>query len=197
MTRKTFLFNVRLVIGVYAVALFIAVALRWIDGSAQNIPYNTFKDLVPIIITLPAAYITYCVQQRLSFLQFLRAAWSNVVKAVNGAIIYLQTERPTREEHIATLMALRVAIDEVRGIYKNVAEDAKSETHGFYPASPLLAIYQKLETRPARELTDADREDRAELSWQLFDTWKKLRKVLLAELDRPQPTESDITPGNL
>jgi hypothetical protein len=166
--------------------------LRAIDVSSNNVYYSTFKDLIPLIIALPAAYLTYCIQRRASFLQFLRTAWSNLVKAVNSAILYAQNPVPEKKEYFDVLTSLRVAIDELRGIYRNVGE--KPGQHGLYPVSPILDIYAAIEKlNKFQELSVTEMKQQKDLSGKIFDQWKTVRTVLLSEMDRPYPTEADIS----
>jgi len=196
MTRAQFQLQVILVTVIYAIALMLGLILRATDVSSNNIYYSTYKDLIPLTIALPAAYLTYCIQRRASFLQFLRTAWSNLVKAVNSAILYAQNPAPEKKEYFDVLMSLRVAIDELRGIYRNVGEE--SGYHGLYPVSPILDIYNAIkEMNKFRPLSATEMKQHEDLSGKIFDKWKDVRRVLLSEIDRPYLTESDISRRSL
>ena len=191
MTRDQFRRQVIIVTLAYALALLLGIWLRSRNLRADNVEYETYKDLLSLMIALPAAYLGYCIQRRSSFLQFLRTAWSNLVAAVNGAYLYVRNEAPEKTEYVAVLASLRVGIDELRGIYRNVGEG--SGEHGLYPVSPILDIYQQVERlRNFGPLDAAEIERRNKLANDIFDQWKSVRRVLVSELDRPYPAEADI-----
>lgn len=194
MTRKQFQQQVKIVTGIYLFALLVGIIVRVIDVSDKNIYYKTFQDLLSLIVALPAAYLGYCIQQRVSFLQVLRTAWSNLVKAVNNAILYTQNEEPEKKEYFEVLFSLRIAIDEIRGIYRNVGENPGSG--GFYPMTPVETIYQKVETLPFGKLTTDDVEKRKKIGQAIFEQWKSIRGTFLSEFDRPEPTKADISLGS-
>lgn len=192
MTRKQFLLRIKIVIGIYLLAFLLGIALRLTDLSEGNVYYEMYKDLISFIIALPAAYLGYCIQQRVSFLQFLRAAWSNLVKAMNNAILYTRNEEPEKKEYFEMLSSLRVAIDEIRGIYKNVGE--RPGEHGLYPVSPILDIYQKVEKLNSfGKLPQDEVQRRKDIGESFFDIWKSVRGKILSELDRPDATEADTS----
>ena len=75
-----------LVMSIYGFAIIIGLFLRIIVPPIPTSYYETFKDITPFILAIPAAYLGYCFQQRGSYLQSLRSLWSQLVIAVNNAI---------------------------------------------------------------------------------------------------------------
>ena len=108
-------------------------------------------------------------------------------------LLWLVRPRPAPEpkEYYDVLAALRVAIDDLRGVYRNVGESEAQQGH--YPVSPLLDIYDGVAALQAfGQLAPEEAAARRALSQLLFAQWKNVRGVLLYELDRPEPSASDI-----
>ena len=81
------------VIAVYALALALAVFLRRPFAEAPSGYYATYKDLIPLVIAIPAAYLAFAFQRRGSYLQALRTVWEHMVGAVPAPS---RTRRPMR-----------------------------------------------------------------------------------------------------
>jgi hypothetical protein len=64
------------------------------DGRANPV-YATYKDLLPLLIAIPAAWLGYCFQRRTSYLAALRTLWENLIPAVQQAIHYTHLAQPT------------------------------------------------------------------------------------------------------
>src|SRR6185437_17177172 len=78
--------------------------------------YVLFRDLVPLIVAIPAAWLAYCFQRRMSYLQQLRAAWLGAVNSAQGAIRYTHMVRPSPDDQGAVLAGLGAAIDGAWGV---------------------------------------------------------------------------------
>lgn len=172
------------VIAVYALALALAVFLRRPFAEAPSGYYATYKDLIPLVIAIPAAYLAFAFQRRGSYLQALRTVWEHMVGAVSGALTYTETDAPSRELQLQTLGKLSVAIEEVRGVFRNVP--AAGSPDGWYPFEPVKQIYQEI--RDLGSGAQATAEARAAARDRIYRMWKANRVQLLAEFDREQPT---------
>jgi hypothetical protein len=121
MTQRSLFRRTLGVIAVYAVAIGLGIYLRVIYPGPASLAYETYKDLIPLIIAMPAAYLAFAFQRRTSYVQALRALWSTMVTAVQGARTYVRTDTPTRELYDQTLAGLSIAIEEARAVFKLVS----------------------------------------------------------------------------
>lgn len=138
------------------------------------------------MIAIPVAFLGYCFQKRSNYTQALRPLWSNLIISVNAAIQYTHQISRTQQEYANVLMQLRISIDEVRGVYKNIK--IKSDGTGYYPFESLKSIHKII-----LELGygDSDQEKSAEARSHIKHNWKNLRKTFLMEFERPVPTVFD------
>jgi len=172
------------VIAVYVAALALGLLLRQPYHSAPSNYYSAYKDLMPLVIAIPAAYLAFAFQRRNSYLQALRTVWEHMVGAVAGALTYTETESPSREQQLQVLGRLSVVIEEVRGVFKNVP--VASAPEGWYPFEPVKQIYQEIRDLGCAEKATADA--RAASRDRIYRMWKANRVHLLAEFDRDEPT---------
>jgi hypothetical protein len=128
------------VIFVYALALALAVLLRRPFADAPSGYYSAYKDLIPLVIAIPA-YLAFAFQRRGSYLQALRTVWEHMVGAVAGALTYTETDAPSQELQLQTMGKLSVVIEEVRGVFRNVPAPGAPE--GWYPFEPVKQIYRR------------------------------------------------------
>lgn len=185
MTKKQMQRVTFMVIGIYAVALGVGLTLRIFGPPTPPTPYyETFKDLIPLILAMPAAYLGYCFQQRGSYLQSLRSLWSQLVISVNNAIQYTYLESPTHEEFGKTLSDLSIVIDELRGVYKNIGESSRNV--GLYPYEPIKDIHKALCDLGFGSL---DENARRTARRKVVGHWKSIRSNFLDEFDRAEPTK--------
>ncbi|MBC8229309.1 hypothetical protein H8E77_07180 [bacterium] len=92
MTRKKLRWMVFLVV-ILCVVVYTGVGVvirKWMEDEW----YSFYKDILPIFIMIPAAYIAYAFQQRTSYLQALRNLWKQLIPAVQAAIQYTYLEEP-------------------------------------------------------------------------------------------------------
>jgi hypothetical protein len=171
------------VIGIYFVAILLGCLLRLCDSGPDWLIYSTYKDLIPLVIAIPAAYLVFSFQRRSSYVQALRAYWSLLVRAVQGAYSYTYQPHPSFEQYSKVLMELSVAIDEARGIFENLP--VRGHPAGWYPFEPIKEIHQDLRTLGYAESATAEKLDA--LRGRIARRWKLVRTELLREFDRDVP----------
>ena len=188
MNARIFRRNVIIVISVYAAAIVVGVVLRLLDTNNKDaLPYSTFKDLVPLIIAIPAAWLGYCFQRRQSYLKDVRELWSKMVGPVQDAIQYTYLNSPAQSDYARVLKGLSVAIEEVRGVFANVG--AAEQCIGLFPFEGLKEIHKKIsrlgfDERFEREAADGARRE-------IVEGWKEHRRSFLTELERDTPVRPD------
>ena len=184
MTKRRLYRITMMVIGVYTVAILLGGVIRICDARQDLAIYSTYKDLLPLIIAIPAAYLAYSFQRRSSYVQALRAYWSLLVRAVQGAYGYTLSNQPTYEQWSRVLIDLGVAIDEARGVFNNLPVPGKPE--GWYPFEPIKEIYRDIQfVRYGADVTDVQLRD---LHERIDERWRLVRAELLREFDRDVPT---------
>jgi hypothetical protein len=152
---------------IYLIAMFTGIGLRVRHPEEQDLVYGTFKDLIPFIIAIPAAWLGFCFQRRSSYVQQLRAFWSDLVTVVQSSVQYTYITSPTQEDYGTTIVAVTRAIDEVRGIFKNLRE--RPGQIGLYPFESLKDIKRALDdlwfgqAALHQRLQSLPRQDRREL----------------------------------
>jgi hypothetical protein len=184
MTKRTLLRAVVVTTTFYLVAIVVGVALRIQYPTKESLPYNTYKDLIPLLFAVPAAWLGFCFQRRSSYLQQLRALWPKIVEAVQMAIQYTHLTAPDLKEYSAVLLKLSIAIDEVRALFRNLNET--DDGGGLYPFEPLKATHQVISVLGFGTNFDAVRAESARRG--VVDLWKRLQPVFLHEFDREDPS---------
>jgi len=187
MNEKIFRWNVFLVISVYVVAIIIGIKLRKPDISCDDHTYTTFKDLIPLVIAIPAAWLGYCFQRRQSYLKDIRDLWSKMVAAVQDAIQYTHLNAPAQSDYARVLKGLSIAIDEVRGVFANVGE--AEQQVGIFPFEGLKAIYQEISALGFEKGFSQHRAPVARK--EILESWTNLRRGYLKELKRGIPISAD------
>ncbi|HTU24706.1 MAG TPA: hypothetical protein VMF30_04885 [Pirellulales bacterium] len=190
-----------------AVLLFVAmiaagIGLSAADRSEHRVVYGTFKDLIPLMIAIPAAWLGFCVQRRSAYLQQLRSLWSKLIDAVQSATSYTYLEKPSQQDRADALLKMSIAIDEIRGVFCNIGETGRED--GLYPFEPLKDIYCEIAELAPAEPFDSGHAIRTRK--RIFALWKEVRRELLREFDREEPTfshshwadasKSDVYDGN-
>lgn len=169
---------------VYLCAVALGVSLRLYDATNNSIIYTTYKDMIPFIIAIPAAWLGYCLQRRASYLQQLRILWSTLIKAVQKANQYTYLECPTSDQYSETLCSLSAAIEEVRGVFMNIFE--KNKKVSLYPFEPVKDIYGLIyDLGCNNKITNEERKNTRD---KIFALWRDAREELLREFDREIPT---------
>lgn len=184
MTKRSLNLRFQWVIWLFTTALLTAVLLRMFDTTKDQIIYATFKDAIPLLIALPAAWFGYCLQRRSSYMQQLRSLWSKLVEAVQVANQYTLLHSPTQEQHVKALHGLSIGIDEIRGVFMNLGE--RGGERGLYPFEPLKEIHgAMLRVGFGPEVSSEQLE---KLRTFIFAQWRAVRDELLKEFDREPPT---------
>jgi hypothetical protein len=184
MTRRQLRRVIFFVMGIYLLAIGIGVVLRIVGPTKDNMYYETFKDMIPFVFAIPAAYLGYAFQKRGSFLQSLRSLWSGLVKAVNDAIQYTYYDESSQEDFGKVLTSLSIVIDEVRGVYRNIGE--RLGDIGLYPYEPIKDIHKVVSELGFGKI---DENKRMTHRRKIIGHWKSIRRNFLAEFDRVEPTK--------
>ena len=171
-------------ITVYVAAIVFGVILKAAFPKKDDPVYSTYKDLVPFLIAIPAAWLGLCIQQRNSYMQQLRRLWSDMVGSVQAGIQYTFLTSPTREEYAEVLSRFSCVIEEVRGVFCNIGETEKAV--GLYPFEGLKDIRRKVMKLGCESRFDAAAALVARR--EIIDLWKVLRGRLLREFDRDLPS---------
>jgi hypothetical protein len=184
MTRAHLRWVLASVMSIYVITLAAGVYLRFPLDAEPSGAYTLFKDLIPLIIAIPAAYLAFAFQRRNSYLQALRALWSDMVDAISTALVYTKTAAPGQDQYLDTLRKLSAAIEEVRGVFKNVPVEHAPK--GWYPFEPVKQIYQTIYDLGYGEVVTTERREQAHA--EIYGMWRENRSRLLAEFDRDKPT---------
>src|SRR5262245_4620096 len=121
MTRRWLSIWVYLALGIYTFTLVLGVILK-LELPKSNPAYALFKDLIPFVIAIPAAWLGYCFSRRISYLQHLRELWHQINHAVQLCIQYTYLDAPSEHQYREALLEMGVVIDEIRGAFKNIGE---------------------------------------------------------------------------
>ena len=186
MTKKQLFKWFSVAIMVYLAAVVLGIYLRIYDTTPNYVIYSTYKDMIPLIISIPAAWLGYCLQRRSSYLQQLRILWGNLVKAVQKANQYTYIECPSRDQHSETLCCISGAIEEIRGVFMNLGEN--DINIGLYPFEPVKDIFGLINDLGCNKQLSED--ERKTTRNKIFALWADMRKELLKEFDREVPTFS-------
>ncbi|MGB4846548.1 MAG: hypothetical protein WBP41_01450 [Saprospiraceae bacterium] len=186
MTKKRLIRNLLYFFSFYFGILVIGILVYFTDRTEKGTYYGLFKDVFPIIMTFPIAYLGFCFQRRSNFQISLRLLWANMIHAVNKAILYTEHRIEPQREYLRVLLLLSKSIDEVRGVYYNIHQ-TKTEK-GLYPFESLKSIYKIIEELGSHDL-NPDQLKAANL--KIKDHWQTIRKTFLAEFDRSEPTFMD------
>jgi hypothetical protein len=184
MTRNHLRWILAVVISVYAIAIATGILLRRPFSQDPSTYYTAYRDMMPLVIAIPAAYLAFAFQRRSSYLSALRSVWGHMVGAIAASLAYADTESPTQEHQLQVLVKLSIAIEEVRGVFKNIPTSGTRD--GWYPFEPIKQIYQEI-----RDLgfgAGMTPEAGAAAKERIYDMWKASRAQLLAEFDRDRPT---------
>lgn len=186
MTKRQLIFWFSMASIVYVIAVVAGVLIRIYDTTTGLVIYSTYKDMIPFIIAIPAAWLGYCLQRRSSYLQQLRILWSTLVKSVQKANQYTYIKSPSREQYSETLCCLSAAIEETRGVFMNIGE--KDNKIGLYPFEPIKDIFGLISDLDCdKQLTEVERKETRN---KIYVLWADMRRELLREFDREVPTFS-------
>lgn len=184
MTRMHLRLVILAVVAIYIAAIGVGIYLRVPYSAGASNLYQLYKDIIPLVIAIPAAYLAFAFQRRSSYLQALRTLWSHMVEAISAAFIYIETADPTEQQYLATLQKLSATIEEVRGVFKNIPTSASAD--GWYPFEPVKQIYKQIKDLGFGDM--AKGKDRKKIGSIVSNMWRENRSRLLAEFDRDKPT---------
>jgi len=181
MTRRNLMIRIWLTVG--AMLLYAAVTAALFKLSPEW--YNVSKDLVPLSIAAPAAYLGYVFQRRMSYLQSLRQLWHMLIPAVHRAIIFANSPKREANEYCEAMMNLGAAIDALRGVFANVPKSGSLK--GLYPFENLKDIYRIVEWIGCRD--DRSEEQLVHARACMHKLWQEMHGSLLLEFDRDPPIQ--------
>jgi len=187
MNARVFRRNVLGVIFIYTFAVGVGICLKIVDPSKDAPVYGTFKDLIPLIIAIPAAWLGYCFQRRQAYLKDVRDIWSKMCNSFQDAVQYTHLQSPSQEEYAKVLKSLSYAIEEMRAVFANVGEDEKRI--GIFPFESMKLIRGGISSLG---FSDSFQKDQAPFTRsEIVERWKVLRKTFLLELERDIPMKVD------
>lgn len=184
MTAKSLRDILLLTIGIYAATIALGLLLRAWPWAGATTAYATYKDLIPLIIAIPAAYLAFCFQRRQSYMQALRSLWESTTRAIAAARTYTDTPKPAQEKYVQTLEGLSLVIDQYRGVFRNIP--TRYGHGGWFPFEPIRQIYWEIRDLGYGEPVTEEMRQRARD--RIEEMWKRSREQLLAEFDRDVPT---------
>ena len=143
----------------------------------------TIKDLIPLAVALPAAFLTYAFSRRNSYLQALRELWKQLVPSVQKTIQYTYLAAPTQADFALVMENLSVAIDLTRGIFSNVGKSGDSR--GLFPYETLKDIYRIISWLGFGESFRKNQSHDARIC--ITSLWQEMHHTMLDEFDRDMP----------
>lgn len=175
----------RLVAVVLVIVILVTAAIlgRLFGGKPGLALYQIIVDFTELQVALIAVYLAYVFQQRAFFVQMLRALWSQIIVAKNEIIGYAHDPALTQEKYTHVYGAISIAIDEMRGVYRNVGETP--ERLGLYPYEPLHDMLRALTQLGYGEPTDGQR---ANCRARVVRAWNALRYDFRREFRPPEPS---------
>lgn len=171
----------------YIAAVISGVALRLAYPSKDAPQYGTYKDLVPLIVAVPAAWLGFCFQRRSAFLQQLRSTWPKIVDAVQTAVQYTLRQSPTEDQYLSMTMKLSAVVDELRGVFRNLP--AGDDPRGIYPFESLNNIHQLMTTLGSGSSFKQERADT--IRGSVLTLWRRVQSPFLHEFELETPTKYD------
>src|SRR5579859_6657468 len=146
--------------------------------------------MTPFLGALLAVCLTHALQQRIVFLTSLRSLWTHLIEAKVHLLRYTHIAEPTWEEYEDAFDSLARAIDEMRGVYRNVGENDREI--GRFPYEPVHDMRRALEELGYQDVTPERRRDARR---KISTAWYALRPSFLSELEPPEPTSPILEEG--
>ncbi|WP_276682423.1 hypothetical protein [Empedobacter brevis] len=145
--------------------------------------YSVFKDLLPFIFAIPAAYLVFCFQRRNEYLKALRTVYSLLVQVHSDFMEYTLQDKSDNETYKKIKANCRKAIEELRSVYENI-DEAFGSYDGLYPFEPLKEIYcEDIETLHNGDFSFKTNEN---IRNDHYEKWKTIRINFIVELERTQ-----------
>jgi len=195
MNRADLRRDIFIVVGIYFLWTVIGASLFYIDsfvtegadlavtpgGHLHRYQYfELFKELTPVVVLLPVAWVGYSFQRRISFVNDLRQFWPDLVEAVQRTVEYLRREEGDRRDYERTLTALRCRIDDARALFRRSA--ATETGSGKYPYEGITRIHDMLKEFGYHDAPSA--EEAKQVRSEIVAEWQRVRGQILREFDR-------------
>ena len=187
MTERQFRANVISVIAVYLVVIASALVVRSMYPEKDALPYNTIRDLIPLVLAIPAAWLVYCFQKRQAYLHDVRTLWTKMIAATQEAIQYTHLTSPDQQTFASVQKSLSSVIDELRGVFVNLGESRSCV--GLYPFEGMKTILRIVSEIGYGSTVTKLKSDNARV--KIVEEWKKLRRSFLSECARGAPIRPD------
>lgn len=195
MNRTDLRRDIWLVVGIYFLWTVAGIATFYLDNfiagdaAVASTPsghlhkyqwFELFKELSPVVVLLPAAWIGYSFQRRISFVNDLRVFWPGLVDAVQRSIEYLRRTEGDQAEFERTLTALRSRIDDARALFRR--KNPSETSTGKYPYEGITKIHDLFQGLGfSEQMPD---EETKRVRGEIVDAWQKVRRQILHEFDR-------------
>jgi len=187
---KAMLIRRLVAVAVVIVGLVAAAVIGRLFGGAKGLAlYKIITDFTELQVALAAVYLAYVFQQRAFFVQMLRALWSQIIVAKNEIVRYSHDPVLTQEKYARAFGAISIAIDETRGVYRNVGETGTEL--GRYPYEPLQDMLRALTQLGYGEPSDGQR---ANCRARVIRAWNALRLEFRREFRPPEPSHPITEP---
>lgn len=145
--------------------------------------YSLFKDLLPFIFALPAAYLVFCFQRRNEYLKALRTVYSLLIQVNTEFMEYTYYKKQCSEKYTKLKFCTSKAIEEIRSVYENI-DEVFGVYDGLYPFEPLKEMYiEDIDELHHGDFTTIKNE---EIRKKHYEKWKKIRINFIVELERTQ-----------
>jgi hypothetical protein len=152
----------------------------------QNMWYQYYKDSISIALAIPAAFLAAAFARRNSYLQGLRDYWRQLLPSIQTAIQYTHYDKPNQEQFATAQVAISMAIDLTRAVFKNVPHQGAPS--GLYPFENLKDIQKVLSWLAPGESSRSYKErDMARNC--IVRLWQEMYGALLREFDRDTPID--------
>ncbi|QJW88742.1 hypothetical protein HNV11_04780 [Spirosoma taeanense] len=165
----------------YILCLILAAYLKL--GTATQDYYTLFKDLLPIIFAIPAAYLVFCFQRRNEYLKALRSVYSLLVQVNTEFTEYSYCTQKSDDKYYKLKSCISKVIEEIRSVYENI-DEVFGAKEGLYPFEPLKEMYHE----DLEELHNGDFTEMTNLliRQKHYKKWKLIRINFIVELERAQ-----------
>ena len=188
MSRSQFTFRVTLILAFYSLIAAATLLIKYSNPEKDDPIYAVFKDLAVLVVAIPAAYLVSCFNRWSAHTLALRTLWPSLVKAFHGARAYTLTANRTQEEYEKVMLALSIAIDEIRGHFRSLDEGKRAI--GKHPFWSLKQIRDEIELLGFGAKATPRRATRTR---RLIDKrWELFRLKLLKEFERANPDHAEL-----
>jgi hypothetical protein len=187
MTRRTLLHWIFIIMAYLIVLIALALYLSGgYDPDAKS--YRVLKDLIPLLLALPTAWLASVLQRRASFLTTLQALYRDAVASVQSAIQYTHKPSPTQTDFAEVQKQTSTTIELFRSSFRNLEESNAS--HGVFPFEALKTVTEWIDYSGFGENSTLEKRTAARRA--ILELWQnRIRKPVLNELDRETPTAFD------